>query len=391
MPNPWLTVCALSLGPVVGNGFARFGYALLLPAMKLDMQWSYTEAGWINTANALGYLIGSVLTLRLIGTVSAQQFFRWGMVLTALALALSGLTRDFGMLLAWRLLSGIGAAPVFIAGSLMAAAMFTRDARRSALAIAVYFGGAGAGIVFAGFGLPLIVEWFGASSWPAGWLLLGTCSALATAAAWRASAVSVPAAHERGSHGKLPWLSMLPSLCSYFLFATGYIVYMTFLIAWMRLHEASLASIVATWVCLGAAVIASPWIWRRALAGWSAARPLAATVAGTAVGALIPVLFPTPAASLLSAIIFGVSFFMPPAAVTAYARKTLPTRLWGRAVALYTTVFSVGQTLGPIGAGWLADASGSLRSGLLVAAGILFVGGVAALLQRDLAPHEEAT
>jgi len=389
MPNPWLTVCALSLGPVVGNGFARFGYALLLPAMKLDMAWSYTQAGWINTANAIGYLIGAALTLRLIGRLSAKQLFRWGMVLTALALGLSGLTRDFGMLLAWRLLSGLGAAPVFIAGSVMAAAMFAPNARRSAMAIAVYFGGAGAGIVLTGLCLPLIVEWFGSASWPTGWLLLGACSALATAAAWRASAVSVSATTRRGDDGSLPWLSMLPSLASYFLFGTGYIVYMTFLIAWMRLHQASVASIVATWVCLGAAVIASPWIWRRALGEWSAARPLAATVSGTAIGALIPVLFPTPAASLLSAAIFGVSFFMPPASVTAYTRKTLPPRLWGRAVALYTTVFSVGQILGPIGAGWLADASGSLRSGLLVAAGILFAGGVAAMLQHNPKLHEE--
>jgi predicted MFS family arabinose efflux permease len=388
MPNPWLTVCALSLGPVVGNGFARFGYALLLPAMKLDMAWSYTEAGWINTANAMGYLIGSALTLRLIGRLSAGQLFRWGMVLTAVALGLSGLTRDFTMLLAWRVLSGLGAAPVFIAGSVMAAAMFAPDPRRTAMAIAVYFGGAGAGIVIAGLGLPLIVEWFGASSWPIGWLLLGAFSVLGTAAAWSASAVSASAPPMRSDEGKLPWVSMLPSLVSYFLFGTGYIVYMTFLIAWMRLHQAGVASIVATWVCLGAAVIASPWLWRRALGEWSAARPLAATVSGTAVGALIPVLFPTPAASLLSAVIFGVSFFMPPASVTTYTRKTLPSRLWGRAVALYTTVFSVGQILGPIGAGWLADASGSLRLGLLVAAGILFAGGAAAMLQRDPTLHE---
>jgi MFS family permease len=101
------------------------------------------------------------------------------------------------------------------------------------------------------------------------------------------------------------------------------------------------------------------------------------------------VLFPTPAASLLSAAIFGISFFMPPAAVTTYTRKTLPPRLWGRAVALYTTVFSVGQIVGPIGAGGLADASGSLRLGLLVAAGILFAGGLAAMLQRDPKLHEE--
>jgi predicted MFS family arabinose efflux permease len=389
MHNRWLTVCALSLGPVVGNGFARFGYALLLPAMKLDMQWSYTEAGWINTANAIGYLIGAAMTLRLVRHISPGQLFRWGMVVTAVALGLSGVTRDFGALLAWRMLSGLGAAPVFIAGSVMAAAMFPSDARRTAMAIAVYFGGAGAGIVITGLCLPLIVERLGASSWPVGWLLLGACSVLATVAAWRASGTSASATSAGGDDGRLPWVAMLPSIGSYFLFGTGYIVYMTFLIAWMRLHEASVASIVATWVCLGAAVIVSPWLWRYALSEWRGARALAATVAGTALGALIPVLWPTPAASLLSAAIFGVSFFMPPASVTAYTRKTLPPRLWGRAVAMYTTVFSVGQILGPTGAGWLADATGSLRSGLLVAAAILFAGALAAMLQHDPKLREE--
>ena len=37
------------------NGLARFAYGLLLPAMRADLDWNYTQAGWINTANAIGY------------------------------------------------------------------------------------------------------------------------------------------------------------------------------------------------------------------------------------------------------------------------------------------------------------------------------------------------
>jgi predicted MFS family arabinose efflux permease len=49
---------ALSLGSAIALGFARFAYALLLPSMKLDLGWSFAEAGAMNTANALGYLLG---------------------------------------------------------------------------------------------------------------------------------------------------------------------------------------------------------------------------------------------------------------------------------------------------------------------------------------------
>ncbi|MGI5290794.1 YbfB/YjiJ family MFS transporter [Nonomuraea polychroma] len=39
-------------------GFTRFAYALLLPPMHQELHWSYAQAGSMNTANALGYLLG---------------------------------------------------------------------------------------------------------------------------------------------------------------------------------------------------------------------------------------------------------------------------------------------------------------------------------------------
>ena len=53
-PRPWLVLLGLALGVCVTNGFARFAYGLILPAMKSSQGWSYAEAGWLNTANALG-------------------------------------------------------------------------------------------------------------------------------------------------------------------------------------------------------------------------------------------------------------------------------------------------------------------------------------------------
>ena len=83
--------------------------------------------------------------------------------------------------------------------------------------------------------------------------------------------------------------------------------------------------------------------------------------------------------------LFGLSFFMAPTAVTSFARKNLEQALWGRAVGMFTIVFAFGQMLGPIIAGGIADATGSLASGMAAAGAILLAGAATALLQRPLA------
>jgi len=52
--NRFSVVAALSLGPAVSNSFARFAYALMLPAMRADLGLNYSQAGALNTANAIG-------------------------------------------------------------------------------------------------------------------------------------------------------------------------------------------------------------------------------------------------------------------------------------------------------------------------------------------------
>ena len=89
--RPWLALFGLCLGMCVTNGFARFAYGLILPAMREDLGWTYAQAGWLNTANALGYLTGAVVTLILITRINASLLYAFGMVTTAVSLLLTGL------------------------------------------------------------------------------------------------------------------------------------------------------------------------------------------------------------------------------------------------------------------------------------------------------------
>jgi len=64
--------------------------------------------------------------------------------------------------------------------------------------------------------------------------------------------------------------------------------------------------------------------------------------------------------------------------------KDLPEASWGRLVALFTAVFAIGQTLGPVAAGAIADATSSLALGLVAAGVVLVVACVVAALQKPI-------
>lgn len=382
----WLIVLGLSLGPAVSNGFARFAYGLILPAMRGDLGWSYAEAGWINTANAIGYLAGALLALALIGRIGARALFIGGMALTVIPLILSALTRDFWWLSAWRALAGIGGAPVFIAGGALASALFAGDKSRNALAIAVYFGGGGLGMLLSGLALPWMVEWHGIAVWPLAWLLIGGLGAACHLPAVLAAAAA-PAARRppKGApKARLPVAAMAPAMAAYFMFGLGYIVYVTFLVAWMRGEGASTALVAGTWALMGIAVMASPLIWSRVLAGAEGGRAIFLTLLATGVGCGLPLVWPGVWGVLASAALFGAAFFMVPTAMTAFGRRNLPEAQWGASLSLLTVVFSVGQIVGPTGAGLVADIAGEVGTGMAIAAGILVVGAVVGGAQRPL-------
>ena len=90
----------LSFGPAVSNSFARFAYALVLPAMRADLDWNYSQAGSINTVNALGYLAGALAVRTFVGRLGNRALFGWGMLVTSAAIAATGMVRDFEALMA---------------------------------------------------------------------------------------------------------------------------------------------------------------------------------------------------------------------------------------------------------------------------------------------------
>ena len=384
--RPWLVLAGLALGVTVTNGFARFAYGLIVPAMQSDLGWNYAQAGWLNTANALGYIAGAVLTMLLIGRYSAASLFSFGLITTNLALLSTGLIPDLWWQTLWRILAGFFGAMSFSTAGVLAAGLFANDPRRNALAIAIVFGtGGGLAIVVSGASLPLFLEHFGANHWPIAWIIIAAiCALFLPLCLWSAAKLKRPAPKQADASVPLQLAQIWAQLAGYAGFGLGYIVFLTFLSAWMTQQAASAGFIAAVWVLLGLCICVSPFVWRPILARHASGLPLAMILTCISLGSALPVVFPGNISLLLAAIIFGLSVFMAPSAVTNFTRQNLPAQSWGAAISLFTVVFAIAQTLGPYAAGLLGDLTGDIGISLLGASGLLLSGAVIALTQKPL-------
>jgi predicted MFS family arabinose efflux permease len=367
-----------ALAIAVVNGFGRFAYALLLPVMREDLAWDYALSGWLNTANSLGYGAGAVAGLLLLSRYTPARLFNIGLAATVLTLLACGVTRDLNVMMVLRFVCGVGSAWVFACGGALIAAKYASSPAQSASAIAIYYAGGGLGIALSGvLCFPVLNhDW----TWPAGWLALGFAGALLALLPARL-ALTIGGKTSEVSAMPIPWRGYLPIMTAYCLFGVGYIVYLTFVIAWLRDMKLGIVAATSIWLVLGAAVMASGFVWRGVMARWWPTRTFAVASLCTAAGTALPLLSNGFPVLLLSAILVGGSFFMVPGAVMALARATLPPALWAKAMNLFTLVFALGQAIGPIAAGGLADAFG-LNTAMAAGAAVLVLGAGVALLQR---------
>lgn len=394
MVRGYLLAFLLSLGVTVSNSFARFAYALVLPAMRSDLGWNYAQSGGLNTANAVGYLIGAILTRLVIRHTGNRALFIGGVLTTALAVLATGLTHDLVWLGVWRMLAGMTGAAAFICGGALSGNVMPGRPDRAATTIAIYFAGGGVGFILCGVAIPLMLDAAGPAAWPQAWVGMGVAGLgmfiLCAYAAWQIAEpnLEVPLAPGTQAAPRHRLGLLAAGLASYVMFGLGYIGYMTFVIAWMRDLGADTRQVIAVWSAFGVASLLGPWLWRVPLSDWRPGRMLAAAMGLLAAGALLPLVQSGIGVMLASAILFGACMWNIPGSVTNLVKRALPKPAWGAAVAMFTIVFSAGQIIGPVATGWLADVYGSLRVGLALSVGVLALGGVVALAQRDVVDGE---
>ena len=395
MPSPlrplfWLAL-ALSVGAAVSLGVTRFAYGLLLPGMRADLGWTYTLAGAMNTANAVGYLLGALAMPGLMRRVSPTVLLWSGSLLAALFMGLCGFFTDAFVLLVQRLLAGLASALVFVSGGLLAARLGSRAPAHAGLLLGVYYGGTGVGIVLSALLVPWVLDASQGEvhSW---WALALLCFAATALLRWPARVMAqwellpqadVPAESNRPARFSVRLFGF--ALAGYGLFGVGYIGYMTFAVALLRTQGASAQAVTVFYGLLGLAVVASSRIWagllNRHLGGGAMARLNA--LLGVAV--VLPALTHSFGVVVFSGLLFGGVFLSIVASSTALVRHNLPPAAWATGISAFTIVFAAGQIVGPTLVGWIADGAGGLERGLLVSAITLWLGALLAWRQKPLA------
>jgi predicted MFS family arabinose efflux permease len=382
-----LVALGLAAGPVVALGFTRFAYALLLPAMRHDLSWNYAAAGGMNTANALGYVVGCLTATWWARRIGSRAVFVFTIAVGALMLLLSATTGNYTVLTTLRTVGGYATAITFVIGSALATRVHTGgNPRRSALLVGVYMAGVGIGIVASGILVPIALRIGTSAGWKLGWLVMGILSALALIPALYAvrqvpEQTSRPATDER-----LRLTALVPTFVWYVLFGAGYVAYMTFIVALLAGEGLGTGSEAVFFVILGVASAVGTLVWGPVVGRLRGGRGPAVVTVIVLIGVVPVLLWQGLAAAIVSAVIFGSSFMAGPTAATVIARRSLPAHGWTLGIALLTTAFSAGQAIGPLAAGLLSDTAGGITLGLWLSVALLAISAPVALLQRDRGP-----
>jgi len=405
----------LSLAAAVSLGITRFAYGMLLPPMRADLGWTYTVAGAMNTANAVGYLLGALSAPWLMRRFTAPHVLVAGTLLAGGFMAASGFFTEASALLLQRLLAGVASAWVFVAGGVLAARLSTWYPRHSGLLLGIFYGGVGWGIVLSAVAVPAILQshahephgW----QWAWWWLAL-VCAGITVALVWPArffmkkeassllqqvntaikfenavkpaGAVGVTGQPAAAQVAQVPLSTLGFALAGYTCFGVGYIGYMTFVIALLRDQGVSVGNITVFYGLLGLAVVASSRLWAGLLDRAKGGGALALLNALLGVATVLPALTTAWPLMLLSGVLFGGVFLSVVASTTALVRHNLPVAQWPAGISAFTVVFAAGQIVGPSVVGWIADGDGGLTRGLLVSAVALWVGAALAWRQRPL-------
>jgi len=395
------TAMGLALASAISLGLARFAYALLLPAMRSDLQWSYATSGALNTVNAAGYLVGALLLPRWQARFDGRSVVVAGGVGACVTLLLHGLVRSDEALFVLRFASGVASAASFAGGGLLAASLAQQPGgqQRLGLILGIYYGGTGVGIAACALTVPLTMSsqvgaaWDGAlallpltlADWQRAWIGLAGLAVLAhlgMLAMTRGLRLPPMPAEQRGA---APLTGLLFGLLGYLCFGLGYIGYMTFIIT--LLHEQGLGAplVTAFYVVLGLGVVASSWLWAGLLQKHKGGRPMATLNALLALATVLPVLSSHPVAVFASGALFGSVFLSVVASTTALVRHNCTKAAWASGIAAFTIIFAAGQMVGPVLVGLVADGPGGLQRGFVVSAAVLGFGAWLASRQRALA------
>ena len=369
-------ICKILLGGIFGlvvvTGIGRFAFTPILPLMKRDLGMSNSVAGALAGVNYLGYLAGAIL-LSTWPRLLRSRLVVGGALLASLATTtFMGMTTSNLLWGALRLCGGFASVTLFIVISAEVGGTLIR--RGFAHWSGALYGGVGFGIALSGLAVPQLDK---AGGWDGTWIGMGVIAALFAAAGIalvRNHELVLPAdSAAPGRPGELRKI-WLPTV-AYFLEGLGYVAPATFIVTIIAATPGLKGFAPYSWVAVGLAAIPSTIFWPHLARRIGNKQALLAAYALQAAGILVSMHADSVIKVAFAAVSFGGTFLGITALILAEGSLRMPNDK-GRAAAFLTASFGVGQMLGPIVAGRLADLQQGFAIPLLLAAACVVAGGI---------------
>lgn len=386
-----LSVVFLNVAAAVG--YARFGYPLLLPALRADLGLSYSQAGGLATASMVGYLLASAASGVLASIFGARLVVIAGTIGIAVGLLGFSAANGFVSALALQLLIGMSSGTSNIPALALLGRWFSRH--NPGLAVGLAMGGAGIAMLVNGAVVPAVLSdstggWRQAALYMAGVVLaIGALELLALSEPPSKSA-STPPDGSLSHQGQLPlWSTPFRSRLVrqlgvlYFWFGVTSALLVTYFVSYLsdtlHLDAARLGSL---WALTGLLGVFSGVVWG-AIAdqvGYRRGLTLAYLVTAACFGLLI-LSWATPAA-YAAAVLIGLSQVSVPVIMAAIFSRTPADDSAAAGLGIVTAVHGLGQVSGPIAGGAVVDIGGSFLPCLVMGGAVALVGAYQSRLLR---------
>ncbi len=342
-------ICALSLA----MGISRFGFTPIIPLMQRDIGISEWDIAVMASANYLGYLIGAYISRKQWVRMYLRNWLGGGLVASIILLIAMPFTLNDSLWIFMRLGSGFLSAILFVVASSV-----TLGQGRSDWAGYLY-SGVGIGIAFTGIFVPMFDVIGG---WVATWQGLALGGSIFGIVAWYT--LSKATRFEVGDSGqtRVPnkfvrnygWYVLLTS---YGFEGIGYIITATFIVQTIKSMPELSHIANQSWILIGLAAAPSTYLWAQIAKKTSIKVSLMLAYGMQALGILLPVIIPNQISTLAGGALFGGTFMGITSLSITLAYQMKPEAQI-QAIGELTTIYALGQIIGPIIAAYLQGSFG---------------------------------
>ncbi len=392
----WVIVCTGTLCLFACLGLGRFAFGMLLPSMAATLHLTYSQMGFLSTANFLGYLVSVLVSGYWAVRVGSRRMIFIALLAVGISMALISQARSFTSVLFLYMLTGIGSGASNVPVMGLVSAWFSSSKRGRAAGFVVI--GSGFAIMLSGRLIPYVNRVTGPEGWRISWLILSSLVVFIAFVSLlmlrdrpeqkglgpvgsdaRDAGFTSSAGKEEGAKINIYKKGIIYYLGAiYFLFGYTYVIYATFIVTALVRERGFSESVAGNF-----------WAWLGFLSLFSG--PVFGSLsdrlgrkAGLMIVFFLQMISYLLAASglpgiflYLSIFFYGIVVWSIPSIMAAAMGDYAGAHKAAAAFGLVTFIFGLGQISGPAVAGMLAEKTGSFTGSFYMAA---FFAGLAIIL-----------